>query len=357
MKPSERRRPPQRRPGNAVPAAAPAEIRSPPDPGAGTGFVAKVEFRLLAEQSLVGIAIRDADSSLYVNGRFAEIFGYTRDGILWVAPDALVAEKDRARMRELLGRRREGQNRSGHYTYQGLRRDGTAVEIESYASQIEVGGKPATIMIVMDVTERKRAEEALRESRNLLQTVLDSIPSAAFWKDRNLVYLGGNRVFLNAVGLKSSDEIVGKSDYDLPWGREQAESYRAFDRKVIDSGIPEHHIIESYRQADDTEAWAQTNKVPLRDTEGKVIGILGTFEDITERKRAEEQARRQLDELRRWHEATLGREDRILELKGEVNALCARLGEAPRYASPGEAPPVPPGQGGPPALAEKESVP
>lgn len=322
--------------------AAPSGPRKSPD-AAGGGFVGKIEFRLLAEQTLVGIAIRNAESTLYVNARYAEIFGYSRDEIVFVVPDALVAEKDQPRMRALLQPRREGASRSAHYTYQGLRKDGTPVEIDSYVSQFEIGGKPATIAIVMDITERKRADQALRDSRNILQLILDSIPSAVFWKDRDSVYQGGNRVFLEAVGLKSIDDLVGKSDRDLPWGREEAESFREYDRKVMESGVAQIGIIESEHKADGTNAWVQANKVPLRDTAGKVIGILGTYEEITERKRAEQQVRQQLDELRRWYQATLGREDRIRELKAEVNVLSARLGEPPRYtAGELEAKPPPP---------------
>jgi PAS domain S-box-containing protein len=150
---------------------------------------------------------------------------------------------------------------------------------------------------VHNVTERKRAEEALRDSRRMLQTVLDAIPSAVFWKDRNLNYLGGNHTWLETVGLKTADEVVGKSDYDLPWGKKEADSYREYDRRVMDSGVPENDIIEPYRQADGTRAWAKTNKMPLRDTEGNIIGILGTYEDITERKQAEEEIRRLNTEL------------------------------------------------------------
>ena len=141
------------------------------------------------------------------------------------------------------------------------------------------------------ITERKRAEEALRDSRRMLQTVLDSIPSTVFWKDRDSIYLGANRALLEAAGLKSAEEIVGKSDYDLPWGKKQADSFREDDRRVMESGIPEYDIVEPYLRADGTHAWAKTNKVPLRDAEGKVVGILGTSEDITERKRAEEALR------------------------------------------------------------------
>lgn len=140
----------------------------------------------------------------------------------------------------------------------------------------------------VDITERKKAEEALRDSRNMLQTVLDSIPATVFWKDCDSIYLGGNRTFLEDAGIKSSEELVGKSDYDLPWEKEQADSFREDDRRVMESGFPEYGIIEHYLRSDGTHAWARTNKVPLRDTEGNVTGVLGTSEDITEQKKAEQ---------------------------------------------------------------------
>ena len=142
-----------------------------------------------------------------------------------------------------------------------------------------------------EAIERKREEKALQDSRYMLQTVLDSIPSAVFWKDRDSIYLGGNRTWLAAAGLNSSEEVVGKSDYDLPWSKEEADSFREDDWRVMESGIPEYDIIESYRRANGTHAWAKTNKLPLRDTEGNIVGVLGTYEDITERKQADEALR------------------------------------------------------------------
>ncbi len=343
MKSSEKKPPPKGRGASPAGAAAPAEpgIQS----GASADMLAQVEFRLLAEQSLVGIAIHTKEGCLYANGRMAEIFGYSREELVRTAPDALVAENDRLRIAALLSERRKSGFQTAHYACQGRRKDGSAVEVESYGYMVEIGGKPAAITITVDITERKRHEEELRQSRKMLQLILDAIPSAVFWKDRECVYLGANRVFLQAVGLKSPEEVLGKSDYVLPWASEQADSYRQYDQRVMKTGLPEYGIIESCRLADGTNAWLRTNKVPLRDPEGNIIGILGTYEDITERKRAEEQVDRQLDELRRWQQATLGREDRIRELKAEVNALCGRLGEAPRYASAEPAPdaPRPPG--------------
>jgi PAS domain S-box-containing protein len=174
----------------------------------------------------------------------------------------------------------------------GLRRDGSEFPVEITISTWKVKEGTFSTAIIRDITERKQADEALRSSRSMLQTVLDSIPSAVFWKDRELNYLGGNRPWLKAVGLKSSEEVVGKSDYDLPWEKKQAESFREYDRKIMSSGVAEHDIVESFRQADGSVAWAKTNKVPLCDAAGGVIGILGTYENITGRKQAEEALRK-----------------------------------------------------------------
>jgi PAS domain S-box-containing protein len=173
------------------------------------------------------------------------------------------------------------------------RKDGQIRFVEFTGYRFEGG----SVWIFQDITERKRAEEALQDSRNMLRTVLDSIPSAVFWKDRDSVYLGGNRSWLKAEGLKSLEEVVGKSDYDLSWGREQSDSFREDDSRVMESGIPEYGLIERYLRADGTPAWAKTNKVPLRDADGTVTGVLGTYEDITERKRAEEALKRREEML------------------------------------------------------------
>ena len=162
-------------------------------------------------------------------------------------------------------------------------------------------GNPIAIEgIVRDITELKKAEASLHDSRNMLQTVLNSIPAAVFWKDRDSIYLGGNRTWLAATGLNSSAEVVGKSDYDLPWSKKEADSFREDDRRVIESGIPEYDLIEPYRRANGTQAWAKTNKVPLRDTEGNIIGVLGTYEDITERKLAKKTLQKERDTAQRY---------------------------------------------------------
>ena len=128
-------------------------------------------------------------------------------------------------------------------------------------------------IVMSDITERKRAEVVLQENQRMLRSILDTIPQSVFWKDANGIYLGCNRVFASAVGLKSPDEIVGKTDFDLPWPRAEVEAYRADDEEVISSKAPKWHIIEQGRRADGTRIWADTSKLPLLSDSGSVYVV------------------------------------------------------------------------------------
>lgn len=121
----------------------------------------------------------------------------------------------------------------------------------------------------------------------LLQLVMDNLPECIFWKDINSVYFGCNHKFAKIAGVDTPDKIIGKNDYELAWQTEEAEFFRLCDRRVMDSNSPELGIIEPQLQANGKQAWLETNKVPLHDELGNVVGILGTFQDITERKEAE----------------------------------------------------------------------
>ncbi|NLC71958.1 MAG: PAS domain-containing protein [Desulfuromonadaceae bacterium] len=145
-------------------------------------------------------------------------------------------------------------------------------------------------------------DHQLWESRQKLQLVLDNIPQYVFWKDRQSVYQGCNRNFALAAGVGEAENIVGKCDHELAWAGEEAEWYLRCDQEVMTNGIPLYHIAESQRKADGQKIWIDTNKIPLHDTTGKVVGILGTYEDITERKLAEENLTKALADAERARE-------------------------------------------------------
>jgi PAS domain S-box-containing protein len=186
------------------------------------------------------------------------------------------------------------------------RRDGATIFVRESAKAIcDSSGKVLYYEgTVEDVTERKRAEEELRESRQLLKLVLDSIPVRVFWKDRDLNYLGCNRPFAFDAGLSSPDAIIGKNDFQMGWA-EQAEIYRADDRRVIESGTPKVNYEEPQTTPEGLNIWLRTSKVPMVDATGQIRGVLGTYEDITERKRAEEALRKSEERYRRYFEQNL----------------------------------------------------
>ncbi|MDO9052712.1 MAG: EAL domain-containing protein [Gallionella sp.] len=127
----------------------------------------------------------------------------------------------------------------------------------------------------------------LSESRSMLSYILDTVPQAIFWKDRNSVYLGCNRMFARNAGLSDPADIVGKTDFDLPWTREESDAYRADDQAVMNSNVAKMHIVQHQHNAAGLDTWVDTSKVPLKN--GEVFGVLGVYDDITERMRSQDE--------------------------------------------------------------------
>ena len=172
-----------------------------------------------------------------------------------------------------------------------LRKDGTWMWIRGRGKVVARDGDGNVLRMIgthTDVTDKRVVEEELRKSRVTLDLVLNTIPQSVFWKDRGGRYLGCNQAFARDVGLEDPARILGKTDYDLPWTPEDAEAYRADDREVAESGRPKRHITEPLQKPDGIRLWIDTTKVPLWSEAGEVVGVLGVYEDVTERKLMEE---------------------------------------------------------------------
>lgn len=141
-----------------------------------------------------------------------------------------------------------------------------------------------------DITAWQKAEDAIVESRNLLNTIIDTIPIRVFWKSKSLHYLGCNTLFARDAGLNEPTNVIGKNDYEMGWV-EQAKLYRADDRAVMNSGEAKLFYEEEQTTPDGNKIWLSTSKVPLRNGKGDIFGILGIYEDITAQKEMENQLR------------------------------------------------------------------
>jgi two-component system CheB/CheR fusion protein len=124
---------------------------------------------------------------------------------------------------------------------------------------------------------------ALTKSESKYRTLLENLPQKIFFKDRNLVYVSCNENYARDLKIKSN-EIAGKTDYDF-YPKELAEKYRADDKRIMKSGKKED--IEEEYVKNGQKVYVHTVKTPVKDENGNVVGVLGIFWDITERKTAE----------------------------------------------------------------------
>ncbi len=147
-----------------------------------------------------------------------------------------------------------------------------------------------------DITERKLMEEQLLNERNLLRTLIDNLPDVVYAKDIEGRFIIKNLLDARQMGASSPEETIGKTDFDY-YSPELAAQYHADDQAVFRSGQPIVNREEPIVDATGRSGWVLTTKVPLRDPQGKVFGLVGIGRDITERRQAEERIKKQLERL------------------------------------------------------------
>ena len=162
---------------------------------------------------------------------------------------------------------------------------------------------------------------------SLLKTVMDNIPHAVYWKDKASVYMGCNKRFANDAGFEKPDDIIGKTDYDLPWRREESDFYRACDQRVMRSKKPEFKIREPQTKIHGKKAWLETSKIPLMKENGQVIGVIGTYEEVTEKRRYEKELRKLVN-----YDVLTGLPNRTLFKERLEHAINGRRGVNQRHA-------------------------
>lgn len=176
----------------------------------------------------------------------------------------------------------------------------TQVDSESICDQ-QTGELKEVLTSFVDVSGRKKAEEELLKKNELLQLVTDNIPQCVFWKGLDYKYLGGNRNFLKQASVGDVKEVISRGSEDLLWNRVDARGIVPIEQKAINNDQPELHVTMDLGLRAGEKIWADVSTVPMHDGDGRVVGVLGLFEDITERRKSEEELKERREQERRIH--------------------------------------------------------
>ncbi|MGB9631922.1 MAG: PAS domain S-box protein [Chloroflexaceae bacterium] len=248
-------------------------------------------FRSMVEE--IDLLITEVDANgvfTYVNRAARRFFGYAPEECIGRLSLEFVHPDDREDTRQAFVEWVQRRERSGTIENRIIHRDGllthTLWSITLHYD--DQGAVQRATSIAYDIGAIHQLRSELRQSRAMLQLVIDNLPQAVFWKDRESRFLGANQRLLADLGLSGLDEIVGKTDFDMPW-KEQAAAYQADDRAVLAHG-PRLNTEESFIRSDGSRIWLRISKAPLRQ-DGETIGLLGMYEDITEQKRQEDELR------------------------------------------------------------------
>lgn len=217
----------------------------------------------------------------YVNASAQRYFGYPPAECLGKTVLELTYPADRERLQQQVREWVQQGLRTAEIESRIVHRNGAIFTfLWSVTIHYDEHGHPVSFTSIgHDISQQERLRQELHEKREMLYTVIDSLPIGVFWKDKESRFLGCNRRVLQDAGLSSFKQIIGKTDFDLPWHR-KAPIYQYSDRAIMNSG-PKLNIEETLTRGDGSVIWLRTAKLPLRRG-GETIGVLGFYEDITE---------------------------------------------------------------------------
>ena len=259
------------------------------------------KFQALVEQSLAGIFIVQGDRFRYVNPAFALMLGYDdpEQLIHKIAVSSVVSPVDRERIAPYMHGQANGDMREVRYSFTGVRRDGTAVALDVHGRELQTTSGRVIIGLVLDVTERRRTEAALRQSEALLRAVVEGTTDAIFVKDLDGRYLMANPASATMAGI-TVEQIVGQDDSAL-FDPASAERIRQADRTVMQADTTSTHE-EALTFHNGEHRIFLVTKGPIKDDKGQSIGLFGLSRDITERVEAQNTLREKqalLDDMSR----------------------------------------------------------
>ena len=254
----------------------------------------ETRFRNLIEGSLQGILIHRNQKPLFVNDALGDAMGYTRDEILAMNSILLMAAPhERVRLADYYHARMAGQPAPTQYEYQGLRKDGSLAWFEIRPMVVDWDGEPAVQLTILDITERRLAEDELRERERLYRLVTDNIPARISYLDTDQRLCFANNPVKQLFNIEQN-QIIGKHVRDI-LGEPGYAVLREYIERALSGERVNAEALVPY--LDGKSSWITISYVPDVDNHGNVKGVYALAIDITERKLAEERDQKHLAEL------------------------------------------------------------
>lgn len=276
----------------------------------------------------MAISRLEGGALIEINEAMERFTGYKREEVIGrTAVDAgfWSNENERQRLVETLQKTGFVRGREMDLT----NRHGQRIVMQYSAELIEMSGEKCILTVLADITERKLMEDALQASERLLRQFIKHAPAAVAMFDLDMRYLQVSERWISDYHLEGQ-KIIGRSHYevfpDIP------ERWKVHHRRAI-AGETLRAEEDLFERANGSVEWLQWDIQPWRTAAGQIGGIIMLTQVITERKQASQKMRDQMAELQRWHTLTLDRENRVLQLKREVNELTQRFGGGIRYPS------------------------
>jgi|GEM_PF-1259428 len=280
-------------------------------------------YSLLVEQSQDAIYLLYKGKFEYINRKFSEMFQITLEEANCPGFDflSLIAPESHYLIKERLNRVAGGERIEPRYEFTALTKDGRRIVVDASVSHIPYRGDIAAHGVLRDITERRRLDGKLQETKRQQKAILDNIPDIAWLKDKESRYIAVNEPFGKACGVKP-EYITGMTDLEL-WPIDLAKKYKDDDKSVVKYG-KRRRIAELLVNKDGKEIWLETVKTPIYDERGDIIGIAGIARDITEQKTAHERLARINDCFLSFVADPLENIKRLTSLFGEImDATCA----------------------------------
>jgi len=255
-------------------------------------------YRILTEQSLVGIIVLQDSSVIFANDAVAAICGYSVEELLSLPPakvQALIHPEDQSLVWGRVRDRLDGKAVPPHYPCRIIRKDGAVRWLEIYSNRIEYGGKPAIQAVIIDITEHKQADEALRESEERYRALFDRSLDCVFVHDFEGNFLDANDTALNLLGYEKED--IPHLNFAFLLSQDQLPTTLATLRKLKDTGAQKE--VNEFRLRCKDGSFVDVEVIgAIIYHEGKPHAIQGVGRDITDRKKAEETLRQSEERYR-----------------------------------------------------------